>query len=100
MLGFANTLENHCSGQHCGLELATGEVKVFSFTHPPTPGGEIEGAKCIFICRMAFTLQMAPLFTQPLFGELRCENVWPNRCLGIFSSFTPYVIMEEYICWI
>ena len=28
MLGFANTLENHCSGQHCGLELATGEVKV------------------------------------------------------------------------
>ena len=35
MLGFANTLENHCSGQHCGLELATGEVKVFLLpTHP------------------------------------------------------------------
>ena len=100
MPGSADTLENHCEWAALWLEVSHGKGESFSFTHPPTPGGEIEGAKCIFICRMAFTLQMAPLFTQPFYGELRCENIWPSRYLCIFSPFTPCVIMEEYICWI
>ena len=34
MLVFADTFGNRCDGQHCGLKLATGKVKVFFY--PPT----------------------------------------------------------------
>ena len=34
MLVSADTFGNHCDGQHCGLKLATGKVKVFFY--PPT----------------------------------------------------------------
>ena len=68
------------------------------------------------LCSVCITLQVASLFTQPLYGELRCENTWPTEacmscfpflnmpyesildCLNILFRF-PKIIIWEYGSW-